>query len=113
MRRIFSSLVGVSLVAGATSVGAADAPVVSGGSPAVQLVAGSRGVVTRVPGRPLVRRYRSYSIEPGATAAGSAVVPGVVETAPSFVPSTPMPSRPSSKPSFMRGDAKARGQFHR
>lgn len=112
MRRIFSSLIGVSLVAGTAGARAADVPVVSGGSPAVSQVAGGRRVVTRIPGRPLVRRYRSYSIEPGGAAAGAAAVPGVVEASPSFVPPAPAPSRPS-KPSFMRGDAKARGQFNR
>lgn len=71
--------------------------------------------------RPAVRQYRSYSIAPGDTevpeSAAPAVGGGPVFTpAPpatdAFQPAAPRSSR-SSKPSFMRADSKARGQFNR
>lgn len=57
--------------------------------------------------RSRVRRYRSYSIQPGAAAEG------IVKESPTGVPvySTPSSPRRDSKPSYMRGDSKARGRF--
>ena len=52
-----------------------------------------------------VRRYRSYAIVPGE------VVEGVQAESTAAAPAPR--SSGASKPSFMRADSKARGQFHR
>lgn len=109
MRRIFHSLFGMSLVVGSASLAAPDLTVGTRGSASAQEIAAGRSITTRSNARPGVRRYRSYSIEPGA---GLPAQGGVVDTAPRYVPSAPAAKR-SSKPSFLRGDAKARGQFDR
>lgn len=71
--------------------------------------------------RPAVRQYRSYSIAPGGDAIVAEAAPPAA-AGPAFVPSSPAadgfqsapPRRPGpSKPSFMRADSKARGQFNR
>lgn len=103
MRRTLFSLLGVSLVAGSAGLVAADVPTPT----PVQNVAQPRLFAPRGSSRPAVRRYRSYSIDPGA-----ASVPEAFEAAPSTVRQAPAASRPS-KPSYMRADAKARGQFGR
>lgn len=112
MRRMLTSFVGLSLVAGAAAMAWAEGPVVPGGSAVpVQVVAGGRLLQPRVQaGRPAVRRYRSYSIDPGTTGAVEGPDSGPVITEPRGT------TRPSSsgrsKPSYMRADSKARGRFH-
>lgn len=75
--------------------------------PAAEIV-GQRG---RTSGRryaPPTRAYRSFSVEPGIGDDTSAIAPPA--TPPRGVGGT----RPSggSKPSYMRGDSKARGRYH-
>lgn len=112
MRRTFFSLFGLSLVVGTTGMATADAPPAAADSTVVQTVAQPRLFGPRTSGRPTVRRYRSYSIDPGVAGVPVPASPGVVDAAPSFA--RPAPSAPrSSKPSYLRGDAKARGQFGR
>lgn len=113
MRRMFLSCIGISLVAGTAGVVSADGGATSGGPASggavvVQSTSQPRILSPGAQGRPTVRRYRSYSIDPGV--AGSTT--GAVEAAPGVVRPTPSVGRPA-KPSYMRGDAKARGHFHR
>lgn len=111
MRRMIVSWIGVSLLAGSAGVVAADAPPAADAS--VQLVAGGRVPGARGTARtPSVRRYRSYSIDPGPTTGVTegAIIGGAVP-APRSV--TPAPStRQRSRPSYMRGESKALGRFH-
>lgn len=108
MRRMFFSWIGMSLVAGSAGFVSAD----GGGMPAapvvVQPTAQPRVGNSAAPRRPTVRRYRSYSIDPGVAGAAA----GAVEAPPGVVRPAPGAGRPA-KPSYMRGDSKARGQFNR
>lgn len=139
MRRITIHVAGVSLLlvpsfvpigsAGAqTVVGPAPGSVPAGAIQEVQLIGRPRVWGTPQTGGQTVRRYRSYSIDPGGIAEEAAAAPAVggVQTlspgVPMVVPSRPStvsrpaPARPSSggsKPSFMRADSKARGRFGR
>lgn len=108
MRRTFFSFLGLSLVAGTAGIVSADVPA----STAVQTVAQQRTVAPRGGRGPTVRRYRSYSIDPGVAGVPAPASSGVVEAEPSFARPAQAAPRPS-KPSYMRGDAKARGQFSR
>lgn len=108
MRRKFFSVLGMSLITGTAGVVTAEIPV----STPVQTVAQQRTLAPRGASRPAVRRYRSYSIDPGVTGVPVPESAGVVNGEPSVVRPAPAAPRPT-KPSYMRGDAKARGQFHR
>jgi len=112
MRRMFLSCIGLSLVAGTAGGATADSAPVAPGTAVVQSVGQPGALVANGGRRPMVRRYRSYSIDPGVGGAVTGGVPGVVESTPGPMRPAPAPVRPS-KPSYMRGDAKARGQFHR
>jgi len=119
MRRIMVMLVGTALVVPTMGVFggfalAADAPV-------EWITAAPRAPSRTVPSRTVprsgVRQYRSYSIEPGiAVEAAPAPVMEGLGVAPQPAPvrtySAPRSSGPS-KPSYMRADSKARGQFGR
>jgi hypothetical protein len=109
---MFLSCIGMSLAVGTAGLVAADGGATSGGPASggaivVQSASQPRIVSPGAQGRPTVRRYRSYSIDPGV--AGST---GAVEATPGVVRPSPSVGRPA-KPSYMRGDAKARGHFHR
>lgn len=107
---------------GQTAAGSATLPVQE-----VQLLGRPRVWSTPRSSGQTVRRYRSYSIDPGGIAAEAAAPPatGGVQTLSPGVPTMAPPSRPSfsgaparpstrgSKPSYMRSDSKARGQFGR
>jgi hypothetical protein len=120
MRRIMVMLVGTALVVSTGSmVGgfamAADGPVMAGAP--IEWIAARPPVSSRTVPRSSVRQYRSYSIEPGiaAEAAPAPVFEGLgVESRPAPVRSYSAPrSSGPSKPSYMRSDSKARGQFGR
>lgn len=106
MKKFACAVIGLSLVAGTPAPVVADAPV----SAAVELVAARP--------RTTVRRYRSYSVAPSPSAIPATTPAPSVESA-LGVPQAPprayqsSPSSSRSKPSYMRGDAKARGQFGR
>jgi hypothetical protein len=87
MRRMFFSWICMSLVAGSAGFVSADGAALPGDPVVVQPTAQPRVANSGTPSRPTVRRYRSYSIDPGV-------------------------SRPA-KQSYRRGDSKARGQFNR
>ena len=104
MKKFACAVIGLSLVAGMPAPVVAAAP----NSAAVELVAARP--------RTTVRRYRSYSVAPSAIPAttpapGVESALGVPQAPPRAAQSSPSSSR--SKPTYMRGDAKARGQFGR
>lgn len=106
MKKFACAIISLSFVAGTPIPVVADAPV----STAVELVAARP--------RTTVRRYRSYSVAPSprdipatTPASGIESALGVPQAPPRASQSSPSSSR--SKPSYMRGDAKARGQFGR
>jgi hypothetical protein len=122
MRRIMVMLVGTTLVA--PTMGGFGGFTLAADAPIESLAAAPRVFSRTVPGRTVpgrtvpssgVRQYRSYSIEPGIAAeATPAPLMEGVGVAPPAVPtySAPRSSRPS-KPSYMRADSKAKGQFGR
>lgn len=79
-------------------------PATPGTEPRVEAIVNRPGT-----GGGRVRRYRSYSIEPGAAAgpAGSVAAPAAEPR----VYSAPASPRRGSTPSYMRADSKARGRF--
>lgn len=110
-----------------TVVGPATGAIQPGSIQEVQLIGRPRVWSTPQTGGQTVRRYRSYSIDPGGIAEEAAApavggvqtlspgMPTVVPSRPSTV-TRPAPARPSSggsKPSYMRADSKARGKFGR
>ena len=107
MKKFAFAFIGLSFVAGTPAQVTAD----TSAAPAVELVAARP--------RTTVRRYRSYSVAPSPSAIQAATpspAPGResalgVPTAPPRASQAPSSGR--SKPSYMRGDAKARGQFGR
>lgn len=100
----------VAMVAiGGTGVSAAvsDGPAAEQGS--IEIAARPRGTASRS----TVRRYRSYSVQPGGVAdnpgsSGAAVEPSVEQR----TYSAPASSGRGGKPSYMRSDSKARGRYH-
>jgi hypothetical protein len=119
MRRIMVMLVGTALVV--PTMGVCGGFALAADAPVEWIAAAPRAPSRTVPSRTVprsgVRQYRSYSIEPGI-AAESAPAPvmeglGVApQPAPARTYSAPRSSRPS-KPSYMRADSKAKGQFGR
>jgi len=105
MRHFVIGIVGCALLMSPVGI----APTVAA-EPAVEMLAqrqrsSGRRYTYSTPSR-TTRTYRSYSVEPGAPAESGTIVE-------SPTPRTYSSPRPStrSKPSYMRGDAKARGQF--
>lgn len=99
-------VVGAVLMCGIVGLGPTGNPVVAA-EPGIEMLARRSRPSGRRSGTPS-RTYRSYSVEPGIGGDGAAV------TAPSSQPRSSGyggGSR-SSKPSYMRGDSKARGRFH-
>lgn len=104
----FGILVSMVVIAGTgVSAAVADRPAAEQGS--IEIAARPRGTASRG----TVRRYRSYSVQPGGVAdnpgsGGAAVEPSVEPRA----YSAPAPSGRGGKPSYMRSDSKARGRYH-
>ena len=121
MRRIVFSLIAGSACCLPADFSLAQAPVLSADDLPVESLAQRPRVLRRGTSQPTVRRYRSYAIVPGSVTESVTTSPAPVEAlAPSVSPapaprSSYQPPRSSggSKPSYMRADSKARGQFGR
>ena len=104
-----------------TAFSVAQGPSLSADDLPVESLAQRQRVVRRGVPPPTVRRYRSYAIVPGevtesvtpAPVPADALAPSVAPAAPPRASSPAPRSTRSSKPSYMRADSKARGQFGR
>ena len=121
MRRILFFLIAGVACCLPTDTSRAQAPVFSADDLPVESLAQRSRVLRRGPSQPTVRRYRSYAVVPGGVTESVTTSPASVDAlAPSVPPAPPprssyQPPRSSggSKPSYMRADSKARGQFGR
>lgn len=120
MRRIILSLVAGAACCLPADFSLAQAPVLSADDlPTESVAQRPRGL--RRGSQPTVRRYRSYAVVPGGVTESVTASPTPAETIAPSVPVAPTPrssyqpprSSGGSKPSFMRSDSKARGQFGR
>lgn len=123
MRRTIASLVAGLACCLPADFSVGQAPVLSADDLPVESLAQRQRTYRRGTSQPTVRRYRSYAIVPGEVTESVTAGPVPIDPiAPSVAPAAPAPrssyqpprsSRGSSKPSYMRSDAKARGQFGR
>lgn len=121
MRRIILSLIAGAACCLPADFSLAQAPVLSADDLPVESLAQRPRVMRRGPSQPTVRRYRSYAVVPGnvtesatpSTAPVDALAPSVPPAPPPRSSYQPPRSSGGSKPSYMRADSKARGQFGR
>lgn len=120
MRRTIVALVAGLACCLPTDFSVAQGPSLSADDLPVESLA-QRRTIRRAPSQPTVRRYRSYAIVPGevtesvtpAPVPADALAPSVAPAAPPRATSAAPRSTRTSKPSYMRADSKARGQFGR
>lgn len=101
--------------------GVAQGPSLSADDLPAESLAQRQRIIRRGVSQPTVRRYRSYAVVPGgvtesvtpAPAAVDAIAPSVAPAAPPRATYQAPQSSRGSKPSYMRADSKARGQFGR